>query len=150
MSNAGNKNTEKTSSSWRQGPYKIARIIDEYTVVINAGSNRGIEIGDKFEIYENGIEIFDPDTNESLGALDFVKAKIKVETVLTKMSICVSDDPSPLTTAFTSMTMAAFAQTTELNIDPIDISGGYENKTKKIKVGDLVRLINQSSKPDKS
>ena len=51
---------------------KIARIIDEYSVVINAGYNDGILQGDSFEIFAPGAESKDPDTGESLGALDFV------------------------------------------------------------------------------
>ncbi|WP_201522806.1 hypothetical protein [Aliarcobacter butzleri] len=52
---------------------KVIKKIDDFTLVINAGSNDGIKKGMEFLIYEIGEELFDPDTNESLGKLETVK-----------------------------------------------------------------------------
>ena len=47
--------------------YKIAKIIDRFKVVMNAGSNQKISKGQKFLIYElSDEEIIDPDTGEVL------------------------------------------------------------------------------------
>lgn len=52
---------------------KIVKVIDEYKVVVNKGSDDGIKEGYKFLIYSLGDKIFDPDTKESLGILELVK-----------------------------------------------------------------------------
>ena len=118
---------------------KIARIIDEYSVVINAGYNDGILQGDSFEIFAPGAEIKDPDTGESLGALDFVKAKIKARDVFPKMSVCQSQDyVSSLVAGFTA---AMIGKSAELNVAVEDISGGFGDADPTIRVGDLVRKI---------
>ena len=69
--------------------YKIAKIIDEYQVVVNAGSNDLIHDDDCLEVYQPGQEVTDPDTGESLGTLDFVKAKLRVVNVFPKMCVCL-------------------------------------------------------------
>lgn len=46
---------------------------DYNQVIINKGKNDGIKQGQRFIIYSVGDELFDPDTNESLGCLEVVK-----------------------------------------------------------------------------
>ncbi len=46
---------------------KIALVRDEQTVIINGGSNRNVEEGEKYEVYELGEPIFDPDTGDIIG-----------------------------------------------------------------------------------
>lgn len=67
--------------------YKIAKIIDRFKVVMNAGSNQKISKGQKFLIYElSDEEIIDPDTNKSLGFLEIVKGTGIVTNVQENMS----------------------------------------------------------------
>jgi hypothetical protein len=54
---------------------KVVKVIDDYRVVINRGRRDGVEIGDRFLVYEVGEELADPDTNESLGKLEIVKGR---------------------------------------------------------------------------
>jgi hypothetical protein len=58
---------------------KVAAIKDEYTIIINKGSENGVEEDMRFMIYEEGEEIIDPDTKNSLGKLEYLKAKVKVK-----------------------------------------------------------------------
>jgi len=52
---------------------KVADIVERnFCVVLNKGKNAGIREGMRFLIYNKGNEIFDPDTNESLGTLEIV------------------------------------------------------------------------------
>lgn len=125
--------------------YKIVKIPSEYEIVINAGKNKDVHIGDKFEIFSAGEEIFDPDTGESLGALDYVKDTVQAVTVLDKMSIC-----KHLTSTLTSTFAALFAPSgksvvEKLNVDYDDLSSYAKNLPLKIKVGDRVRLIERAS-----
>ncbi len=121
--------------------YKIVKIISEYKVVVNAGSNSFIKEGDILEVYQPGQEVTDPETGESLGTLDFVKAKLRVVDVFPKMCVCENRDTE------TSSLFSSFAQSLKyeeklpLNVQTTDISGGYEGIDKKIKVGDLVRKV---------
>ncbi len=46
---------------------QIALIQDDKTVVINGGQNRGLRVGEVYEIFEIGSPIIDPDTGDSIG-----------------------------------------------------------------------------------
>ena len=56
---------------------KVVKLLDEYKIVINKGANDGIKVGQVFLVYKEDEELFDPDTNESLGRLEIVKGKGK-------------------------------------------------------------------------
>lgn len=122
---------------------RIIKIVNEYLVVVNYGSTDGASLGQKLEIFDEGEEIIDPETNKSMGTLDVIKARIKIENVYEHMSLCESHETvslggfSNITNAFNRTEIKA------LNVDSKDISGGY-NKTSKIKVGDFVRLAPSS------
>ena len=122
--------------------YKIAKIIDEYQVVVNAGSNDIIHDDDCLEVYQPGQEVTDPDTGESLGTLDFVKAKLRVVNVFPKMCVCENRETEQKS-FFSNISQGLFfEETLPMNVQTTDISGGYEGIDKKIKVGDLVRKVN--------
>ncbi len=66
---------------------KIVKVLDDYTVVMNAGSNQGIVEGQRYLIFElSDEEIIDPDTNKSLGFLEIVKGTGIVTHVQDNMS----------------------------------------------------------------
>ena len=72
--------------------YKVAKIIDEYKVVINAGSRQDVCEGQKYLIYAiDNNEIFDPDTGRSLGYLEIVKGTGIVTHVQEKIATLESD-----------------------------------------------------------
>ena len=122
--------------------YKIAKIIDVYQVVVNAGSNDLIHDDDCLEVYQPGQEVTDPDTGESLGTLDFVKAKLRVVNVFPKMCVCENRETEQKS-FFSNISQGLFfEETLPMNVQTTDISGGYEGIDKKIKVGDLVRKVN--------
>lgn len=57
---------------------KVVKVIDQHTIVIDAGSNKDIKVGKQFLIVGLGETIVDPDTNESLGELEIVRGKARV------------------------------------------------------------------------
>lgn len=69
---------------------KVIKIVDDYKIAINKGSNDGIKKNDTFIIFEKGEELFDPDTKESLGYLEIPKLKMKVFNIQEKMSLLES------------------------------------------------------------
>lgn len=71
---------------------KVAYVVDDYKVAINAGADEGIEVGQRYLLYVlSPEEIFDPDTGESLGHLEIVKGIGKVINVQDKLSELESD-----------------------------------------------------------
>ncbi len=72
---------------------KIVKVLDDYRVVMNAGSNQGIAKGQKYLIYQlSDDEIIDPDTNKSLGFLEIVKGTGTVTHVQDNMTTLESCD----------------------------------------------------------
>ncbi|MBE2985571.1 hypothetical protein CCAL12920_00605 [Campylobacter sp. RM12920] len=69
---------------------KIIKIIDNTKVTINRGRIDNINQTDIFIVFQKDGEIFDPDTNESLGILEIPKLKMKVFDIQEKMTILES------------------------------------------------------------
>src|ERR1700729_3501918 len=58
---------------------KVAAILSKREVVLNVGSEDGIEIGTKFVILNSkGVDVTDPDTGEVLGTVEVPKTVVKV------------------------------------------------------------------------
>jgi len=70
----------------------VAKIIDEYTVILNIGFKSKVEEGMRFIIYSEGEEIIDPISGKNLGKFENVKAKVKVISVAENYSIAKSDE----------------------------------------------------------
>ena len=51
---------------------KVLKIIDDYKIVIDKGSADGVTMENRFLVYRLGDELFDPNTEESLGILEIV------------------------------------------------------------------------------
>jgi hypothetical protein len=66
---------------------RIAKALSKSVVVINRGRKDGVHEGMEFDIYEEGDEVIDPDTKESLGKLEIVKGRVSVESVQESLSI---------------------------------------------------------------
>lgn len=88
----------------KQKQFKIVAIIDDETVIINAGKRDGIMNNDKFNILDSkSQELKDPDTDEILGIFKQVKQPIFAKDVQEKYSICVSRYKSQGNSALASM-----------------------------------------------
>ena len=57
---------------------KIAKLTADGSVIINAGAEGGVQVGDSFVVYRAGEEVIDPDTGESLGSEETAVGKIEV------------------------------------------------------------------------
>lgn len=69
---------------------KVISIQDDETIVINKGSQDGVSMSCRFLIYNLGEELFDPDTNESLGVLEIVCGVGKPAHIQEKMTTLVT------------------------------------------------------------
>lgn len=121
--------------------FKIVKIVSEYKVVVNAGSMNFIREDDTLEVYQPGQEVTDPETGESLGTLDFIKAKLRVVDVFPKMCVCENRETKSKSIFVNISQSLTYEEKLPLNVQTTDISGGYEGVDKKIKVGDLVRKV---------
>ena len=121
--------------------YRIVKIISEYKVIVNAGSNDLIREDQILEVFEPGQEVVDPETGENLGTLDYIKAKLRVVDVFSKMCLCENRD-GVIEKSLTQALAPVFAERVPLDVDSREISGGFEGVSKKIRIGDLVRIRN--------
>ncbi|KYC34466.1 hypothetical protein WA1_51670 [Scytonema hofmannii PCC 7110] len=71
---------------------KVAKVVNIYSVVLNVGSNNGVEIGDDYIIYRIGDEILDPDTGESLGEYEKIIGRGTITHVQDKISTLESSE----------------------------------------------------------
>ncbi|BBA51680.1 hypothetical protein FV113G1_20300 [Fusobacterium varium] len=66
---------------------RVIKIVDQYSVLIDAGKMDGIKKEDKIRIFNEGDEIFDLD-GKSLGKIEILKDELQVEIVYDKFSLC--------------------------------------------------------------
>lgn len=117
--------------------YKVAKIVNDRCLVITGGKYSGFHVGDCFEIFDTGTDVFDPDNGRKIGSLEYVKATVKAIQVYDEMTACTNT----LNEASTLNSLAAALSSKNpaaLDVSPEDISGGID---RKIHVGDLVRKI---------
>ena len=128
----------------------IALILDEQRLLINLGKEDGVAIGDKFIIFEDGQEVTDPATNQSLGKLELIKAQVEAVHVQEKLSLVMPIKKE--TTTQTNVLSAVLAKTSSTSsIAPdiyrekldvkIDQVSGLAQINSVIAVGDKVRSI---------
>lgn len=111
---------------------KIAKIISTTALVINAGSEEGVKLNQKYGILdENGVgeTVYDPDTQKSLGTLDDFKGKVIITQVYDHMAVAQSEPIS-----------LNFDVKKDLNVNKSQITG-YARKNNLIKIGDVVKLL---------
>ena len=66
---------------------KVARVLNAREVAINLGSGQGVRPGMYFDVLTRHEDIVDPDTNESLGAIERPKTRVKITWVQEKLSL---------------------------------------------------------------
>lgn len=71
-------------------PARVVEVVDRFKVVINRGGS-DIRKGQRFLIYGLGKELFDPETNESLGHLELVRGTGTVTHVQERVATITSD-----------------------------------------------------------
>ncbi|TDV98037.1 hypothetical protein BDK62_10469 [Halomonas alkaliantarctica] len=69
----------------------VAKVINDYEVVINKGLIHGVKINDKYLIFGIGDDIIDPDTKENLGKLEVSRGTGRVVYVQEKIATIRSD-----------------------------------------------------------
>ncbi|MCB9537084.1 MAG: hypothetical protein H6704_12605 [Myxococcales bacterium] len=110
----------------------VGRIVKELAGdrwVINLGVEKGLAAGARLVVFLPGDEIVDPDTGESLGALEEVKCHVVVEHAQPRMAVVVREGPPPEAPRVLSAVLA-------------DTSTGRRPlRAQPLRVGDHVRLV---------
>lgn len=117
--------------------FRVVKIIDDTSLIINGGSDNNVEVGDLMEIHGKSETIFDPLTKEDLGKFDIVKDKLTVAKVYEKMCICETTYVSTYLPTLLSNSIFSTKQK-KMNVEPTDISGTGD---KTIRIGDEAILI---------
>ncbi|ABG04112.1 hypothetical protein Rxyl_1146 [Rubrobacter xylanophilus DSM 9941] len=74
---------------------KVAKVLANNTIVINRGRDAGVRPGMLFEVFSpEGEEVWDPDTGETLGTVEDVKARAEVTEVRERFSIARLQGPA--------------------------------------------------------
>ena len=137
---------------------KIIKIIDSSTLIGKGGKDEGVKQGLKFKIIgkNDGEEILDPETNESLGFLGLEKGIVIAEQVEDRFTVYRSQfieekskygDLAKRSSLFSSASMQGLVNINEkipahyqrLNVDLDEITGSNEKSA--IKIGDYLRPI---------
>lgn len=63
---------------------------EQFKLLINAGAEDGIAVGQRVLVFALGEEIIDPESNQSLGCFEIVRGEGKVESVQIRMAIIKS------------------------------------------------------------
>ncbi|MFX0202346.1 MAG: hypothetical protein ACFFCW_40080 [Candidatus Hodarchaeota archaeon] len=80
----------------RPFPALVVDVIDNYTIVINRGSQDGVHENQKFLVYQlSEKQLTDPETGELLGLLEIVKGTGIAVHVQEKMTTIRSDQKTP-------------------------------------------------------
>lgn len=119
--------------------YKIIKILDRKTVLINYGKFDKAKVGEKIKVVEIGEEIYDLN-NIFIGTLDSLKAELEIIRVEDQFSLCQKIEIKE-TNPFTPVISLAKTTTTikDLNVKEEDISNLTFISNKPIEIGDIVK-----------
>lgn len=125
---------------------KVAAIIDDTTLVLNAGLARGVRVGMAFVVFAEHTEIRDPDSGESLGRWESVKARVVVthvqETMCTVRAPAeagvVVGDTRPLSALMAEQSVGRASSWRRLDVRSGERIGSPQ--AQPIAVGDRARL----------
>ena len=130
---------------------KVAAIIDDTTLVLNVGAEHGVVEGMAFAIFASYGEIVDPDSGESLGSWEMVKARVVATHVQPRMCTvrapAVGNAPTvgdtrPLSAMMVEHSVSSAKEEGEwerLEVRGVDISG--RPQAQPIAVGDGARVL---------
>jgi len=136
---------------------KVAKILDDQTLILNVGTAAGVAQGMVFSIFAPVEEVKDPDTGEPLGQWEAVKGYVQATHPQERLTVCHVYAPRPRKeippeergTHVLSAEMVEVSKLhssirpkARLNVDRTQLSGLPE--VGPIKVGDLARSVDEA------
>lgn len=134
---------------------KIIRILDKRTVIINLGKNNNINDSSVFSILGNPEPVVDPFTQEELGLVSVVKAKVKAVQVHDKFTIASTKWLSThfkltanLATQLGALFDTEMVDQGELLVNSTDVQPWKAKSETPVRVGDIVEVqVSEPLKP---
>lgn len=133
---------------------KVAAIIDNRRLVLSAGSESGVAVGDKYQIYAaEGKEIKDPDSGMVLGRLEIEKLPVKVVQVQEAFAVAETyryheTNEGGSFNSFAAMSNYLAAPRIKREYESFEIEKGERKSIDEarsiIKVGDIARKIEET------
>jgi len=139
---------------------KVAKILDDQTLILNVGRTHGVAQGMVFCVYAPVEDVTDPETGESLGTWEAVKGYVQATHPQEKLTVCRAYAPKQskeqrpeergthtLSSELVAVSMLSggpLAQS-RLNVNRAQLSGVPE--VQPISVGDLARSVEESELP---
>ena len=130
---------------------KVAAIVDDTTLVLNVGRQHGVREGQMFAVVAAHQEIHDPDTGQSLGQWESVKARVVITHVQDRMSTArspVAEAGTPTGTLSAMMVRHSFGLYGQRERDgereSLSVRSGSAHgrpRSQPIEVGDTARSI---------
>ena len=121
---------------------KVIKVVDDITVVINAGSADGITSNQKFTIYRlDSSDLIDPDTKENLGKLEIVKgvaSPTHIQEKVATLKSAIWRNPEGAKTVVKKSPFFALAATEEVIEHGNKTREPFDNPV----TGDLVKIRN--------
>ncbi len=118
---------------------RVVKALSEDRWIINLGLEQGIEANQRFVIFELGEEILDPESGESLGALELVKGHAQAEHVQPRMSILILEKKAAAPAA--PRVLSAVLADTTMGAKKKGRRGRDTPKSQSVQVGDSVRAV---------
>lgn len=119
---------------------KVAQVLSERELVINRGSNAGVELGMRFAVLRpRGEEIKDPDTGEILDSVEFAKTFVKIVQVKPRLAVgrtFRTIKGRQTVTSFANMFNSTPDRTETLRIQPGESVLDLQPKDSLVKIGD--------------
>lgn len=133
--------------------FKVVRILDEYRIIINAGTINGVTSNSYFKITGAIDNVYDPDTQELLGTINGTKASVVPAEIFEKMCICKAKASSDIPLGEFSTSLLVLNRILQRSYPlPIDKSQISNPETySPIKLGDkaiLYHEVKSTSYPD--
>lgn len=126
---------------------KVIRIFDETSLLVNIGAKDGLKRGERVFVVEKGEEIMDPETGESLGVLELVKAELVAADVQERISILKTpfarplDSNLPLSTRMVRDSVKSAGIQQKMIVAPGEVAGLPSPSS--VRIGDIVRLVDE-------
>lgn len=117
---------------------KVARILTDRRLVVNRGSDDGVQVGTRFAILSSReVDIVDPDTGQKIGSVDVARTVVKVVSVDARMSIARTFRSVRSAGIFSALTAGETAREETLRTDEATAEREIRQGEAKVQIGDI-------------
>ena len=123
--------------------YRVIEIIDNTSILINAGTRNGVSKGDLVRVIEIGENVIDPETKHCIGTLDYLKDELEIVVAYPSFSLCkkLYHKKVNMLQPLTSKVLTIDTSIEKLNVNKDQISNRKLDGNPVISVGDLVKIV---------